>query len=873
MFAPFAVRTPSTNSYLSPPPGYRFRPPWYTRPEFYVPITVIAFLLGGLAIFVSMNVADLKNQAAAYDLNKLEQMESASVILDRNGKIFGQIYVENRQTIPYNEIPRNLVNAVVAVEDARFYQHHGYALSGIVRASLKNLIAGHVRQGASTVTQQLARNSFALKGKTFRRKLIEIFLARRIEDNFNKQKIMELYLNRIYFGGGLYGAEAAARGYFGKPAREMTLQECATLAGLIKSPNRLSPWSDKAGSREARNYALTRMRDLGFIDNAQCSAAQTSELLVGNRQNAQGQNYAVDYIRQQVISAVGWDRAMNEGFRIHTTIDGDLQKVAEESLRTSLDKAEQHSGYDHQTYAEYAARFKQAKSSGTASAQPAPDYLQGAVIGIDNATGGILVLVGGRDFEHNQYDRALQAKRPAGTAMLPFVYATAFEQGMYPGSIVEDSPLDNRAVMIGGMTGILGEWGPESADNRYEGAITARQALAKSKDGAAVRVGMDASVDDVIQLCRTAGIRSTLRPFPATFLGTSEVTLAELALAYTIFPNGGWRPNAPHILERIEEKDGTVWVAQRDSTKQNVIKPETAYEIHSCLVDALESGTGKAARTEFGLKKFPAAGKTGTAYDFTDALFAGYNSKITCAVWAGFDKPQKIYRGAFGRELALPVWVEVMNAAAAHYPPEEMRRPQSLKDVEICWRSGMLATDKCYDTVKGPNGDPVRKRTTYTEVATAEQMPSEPCNIHGEPRPPMVAETSHEEAPRAEAAVDVNTVKPIVLKGPTLLAQNDPYNSMKATVKLDARDTGQVVESAEKVDNREEESAAAETRDQKPEAAARATPVLRAIPVEPEPEETPVEIRRAVPVGPMDEVDQGALLKAVTPSPGQSGDE
>ena len=238
--SPFAVRTPRTSSYLSPPPGYRFRPPWYTRPEFYVPITVTAFILGGLAIFISMNVADLKNQAAVFDLNKLEQMESASVILDRNGKIFGQIYVENRQTIPYAEIPRNLVNAVVAVEDARFYQHHGYALSGIMRASLKNLLAGHVRQGASTITQQLARNSFALKGKTFRRKLIEIFLARRIEDSFDKQKIMELYLNRIYFGGGLYGAEAAARGYFGKPAREMTLEECATLAGLIKSPNRFS---------------------------------------------------------------------------------------------------------------------------------------------------------------------------------------------------------------------------------------------------------------------------------------------------------------------------------------------------------------------------------------------------------------------------------------------------------------------------------------------------------------------------------------------------------------------------------------------------------------------------------------------------------
>jgi 1A family penicillin-binding protein len=873
---PFRVRT-SSNSYLSPPPGYRFRPPWYTRPEFYVPITVLAFILGGFAIYVSMNVADLKSQAAMFDLNKLDQMESASVILDRNGKIFGQIYVENRQTIPYDQIPRDLVNAVVAVEDARFYQHHGYAPWGILRAGLKNLTAGRVRQGASTITQQLARNSFALKGKTFRRKLVEIFLARRIEDNFNKQKIMELYLNRIYFGGGLYGAEAAARGYFGKPAREMTLEECATLAGLIKSPNRLSPWSDKAGSRDARNYALTRMRELGFIDNARCVAAQSSTLVVGNRQNAQGQNYAVDYIRQQVINAVGWDRALNEGFRIHTTIDGDLQKVAEESLRRSLDKAEQHSGYDHQTYAEYAARFKQAKSNGTASAQPAPDYLQGAVVGIDNDTGGILALVGGRDFEHNQYDRALQAKRPAGTAMLPFVYATAFEQGMYPGSLVEDSPLDNRAVMIGGMTGILGEWGPESADNRYEGAMTARQALAKSKNGASVRIGMDAGLDDVLQLCRTAGIRSTLRPYPATLLGSSEVTLMELALAYTIFPNGGWRTSAPHILEKIEEKDGTVWVAQREIKKESVIKPETAYEVHSCLVDALDTGTGKAARTEFGLKKFPAAGKTGTAYDFTDALFAGYDSNVTCAVWAGFDKPQKIYRGAFGRELALPVWVDLMNAAAEHYPPQEIKRPAGLKEVEICSRSGLLATDKCYDTIKGPTGDPVQKRTTYVEIATAAQTPTEPCNVHGESRARIVTEatTQGTEAPRAEPAADLSEVKPIVLKGPTLLAQNDPYNSVKSTAKTDEASADQVAEGAAKSDNEETESARTDARTQKNDAAKQDAekPVLRAIPVEPKPEETPVEIRRALPVGPRDEVDQGALLKAATPSPANSGDQ
>src|SRR5438034_2077227 len=492
------LRPPTT--YLRPPPGYGFRRPWHSRPEFYIPLALIVALGIAFAVYISIMIADLETQAANFDLNKLEQMESASVILDRNGKIFGQIYVENRETVPYDQLPQDLINAVIAVEDAKFYQHHGYDLLGIIRAALKNFTAGHVRQGASTITQQLARNSFSLKEKTYRRKLLEIFLAQRIEDQFGKQKIIELYLNRIYFGGGLYGAEAAARGYFAKSAREMSLAECATLAGLIKSPNRLSPWTDRANSREVRDYALDRMRDLGFISRERCAAARAEQIAIGSRQNAQGQTYAVDYIRQQVIAAVGWDRAMNEGFRIHTTIDVDLQKAAEDSVRAHLESVEQRPEYNHETYSTYAASFRKAKANGKMSDQPAPEYLQGAVIGLDNASGDILVLVGGRDFEHNQYNRALQARRPAGTAMLPFVYAAAFEKGMYPGSLVEDSPLDNRAVMIGGTTGILGEWGPESAENRYEGTMTARQALAKSKNGATVRIGMNAGVDAVLQL-------------------------------------------------------------------------------------------------------------------------------------------------------------------------------------------------------------------------------------------------------------------------------------------------------------------------------------------------------------------------------------
>jgi 1A family penicillin-binding protein len=830
-------------------------------------------LVVALTVYVSSLVADLKAQAKTFDLTKLEQMESASVILDRNGKIFGQIYVENRETVPYDQLPPDLVKGVIAVEDAKFYQHHGYDLFGIIRAALKNLTAGHVRQGASTVTQQLARNSFSLKEKTFRRKLLEIFLAERIEDNFSKQKIMELYLNRIYFGGGLYGAEAASRGYFNKPAREMSLAECATLAGLIKSPNRLSPWTDRSTSRDARDYALDRMRDLRFISGEQYANARAQEIVVGSRQNAQGQTYAVDYIRQQVIAAVGWDRAINEGYRIHTTIDVDLQKAAEDSLRSNLDRIEQHPDYNHQTYAQYAASFRKAKASGKMAEEPPPEYLQGAVIGLDNATGDILALVGGRDFEHNQFDRALQARRPAGTAMLPFVYAAAFEKGMYPGSLVEDSPLDNRAVMIGGTTGILGEWGPESSENRYEGAMTARQALVKSKNGATVRIGMDAGVDSVLQLSTAAGMHSPLRPYPATFLGSSEVTLAELALAYTIFPNGGWRPNVSHILERIEEKDGTlVWDAKRETIRKIVVKPETAYEVHSCLADALESGTGKAAFAEFGLKKIPAAGKTGTAYDFTDALFAGYDSNFTCAVWTGFDKPQKIYRGAFGRELALPVWVDIMNAAAQRYPPREIKRPSNLKQVEICSRSGLLATDKCYDAVKSPTGDTVQRRSTYLEIGTQSQLPSVPCTVHGEPRARLAREFSSGDLPRASLAVDLTGVTPIAIKSPTLLADKDPYNSLKPTLKPEPaprpaaeavanQKTDAVPETSPvKTANVDGGSTGNQTAPSVPE-------IRKAIPVQPE-EQRPVEIRRAIPVQPLDQEEQGErLLKPATPPP------
>ena len=318
--------------------------------------------------------------------------------------------------------------------------------------------------------------------------------------------------------------------------------------------------------------------------------------------------------------------------------------------------------------------------------------------------------------------------------------------------------------------------------------------------------------------------------------------------------------------------------------------------MHSCLVDALQSGTGKAAYTQFGLKKIPAAGKTGTAYDFTDALFAGYDSNFTCAVWAGFDKPQKIYRGAFGRELALPIWVDIMNTAAQSYPPREIKQPSNLKQIEICSRSGQLATDKCYDAVKTDNGDTVQKRTTYMEIATPSQGPTDQCNIHGEPRARLAHEFGSSDLPRAELAVNLSEVTPVAIRSPTLIADKDPYNSVKSTLKPEPivqppTQTAEIQKADGAHNGNEPRAAQVGAIDQNRPSATAAThaaeavtqttqstpeirkaipipPIRKAIPVQPQ-EPQPAEIRRAIPVKPLDQEDaERTLLRSAAQPPG-----
>ncbi len=774
--------------------SYQRRRPFYRRPIFLIPLALLVSV--GLTAFLWLwqEKSDWEDRASAFDYRRLDEMESASVIYDRKGALLGRIFIQNRDKVPLARISPELLRAVVAAEDTRFYQHAGVDYVGIVRAAIANYKAGRTRQGASTLTQQLARNSFPdglpSNDRGYQRKLLEIFVAREIEKRYDKAKILELYLNRVFFGSGFYGVEAAARGYFGKRASDLNLSEAATLAGMLKSPNNLAPWKNRQACLEGRNVVLKRMLELGNITREVHDQTVEQDLFIKNRQQIHQESYALSVVARQVIEQFGRDSAVSDGFRIYTTLDGELQKKAEQALRTQLAAVERREGFEGPSYAEYDQQFRAhqrklaAPDAGEVAPLPAPEYLQGAIVTLDNATGGILTLVGGRDFQHSEYDRALTSQRPPGTAFKPIVYAAAFERGLYPGTVLRDEVFENQKVMIGGTTGILGEWGPERADNKYEGAISARTALVKSKNGATVRLGMMTGLERLIPLAKEAGIESPLRPFPATYLGSSEVTLMELTDAYTLFPNLGVRPEKPFIIDRIESKDGMV-VYQGHTPMKRVLKPTTAYEVHSCLSEVLDRGTAEKTFTELGLKRFPLGGKTGTAYNFTDTWFVGYSSAVTCGVWVGFDKPRTIYRGAFSNEVALPIWVDVMKATFASYKAQDIPEPKGLIKCEVCSASGLLATDKCVETAQnGATGETLERRTTYYEMCTEEQAPKVGCDVHGGGTPAsFVKVIPSTEWPRASLAVNLSARTPVALTGPTVVG-DDPYQSSQAISNL-----------------------------------------------------------------------------------------
>jgi membrane carboxypeptidase/penicillin-binding protein len=759
------------------------------------------FIALNLAVLASIGVYLLHRhfvvKAASFELDDLAKMESSSTIYDRRNHTFGHIYLQNRDPIGIGDMPPNLIKAVIAAEDVRFYEHTGIDFKGISRALLQNLGAGRKAQGGSTITQQLARNTYGLTDRTYYRKVLEIYLSWRIEKSLSKEKILELYLNRIYLGTGLYGVEAAARGYFGKPAKELTTGECATLAGLIKSPNKLSPWSNPAASKAARDVVLRRMLETGVINEAAYNGGINGKMEVQPRTFGVADSYALEMVRQQIVALVGFDRATSEGLRVFTTLDTQTQRTAEIALKKKLDEIERNPGYgNRQTHAQYQTLYKEGEkkaaaqmaASGAAAPVsvanliPAPEYIQGGLIAVDNADGGIIALIGGREFKHNEYNRPMQSRRQTGTAFAPLVFAAGYERGVFPGTLVQDALMDNRLVMIGGLSGVLGEWGVERADNRYEGLMPATFALIKSKNAATVRFGNDTGLENVLAFAKKAGIKSEMRAYPATFLGASEITLAELTLAYTMFPNAGWKPQSTYVVKRIEDREGNILFEAKPPSRVRVTDENTAYQVHNALSENLKWGVAADAVKKYGLRKFPAGAKTGTSYNSTDVLTVGYTTGMTCAVWAGFDKPQSIYRGAFGSDLMLPVWSEVMNVAAEAIKPLEFAKPPGLKRVEICYMSGQLASDRCSEISDSSAGSP-RRRTTYFEYATPSEMPKQICLFHtGGVRP--LAQRANRDAKedgavRAVRAVDLETIPAVTVSAPAVVNSDDPFKSIR----------------------------------------------------------------------------------------------
>lgn len=843
--------------------------PLYLRWWFYTPVLLV--LVAGVVGWVAFVyfTAQFEKKAEGFDLSTMSHMEAASIIYDRKGNELGKIFIQNRHPVSLANVSPMMVKAVIAAEDNKFYSHKGVDYMGVLRAAIANYRRGKISQGASTVTQQVARNSFELRERTYKRKILEMFLAERIEKHFSKDEIMELYLNRVYFGSGFYGVEAASRGYFGKSSKELNVGQCAMLAGLLKNPNGLSPWNNKEGATQTRNVVLRKMKEEGFINRETFDQEVGAPLVVMKRTNPFKVSYAIDYIRQQAIDRLGYDKAMNGGFKIRTTLDMEMQRTAESAMRESLAKVESRTSYDHvtfDTFRKIAKPIEDEINKGNMSIKmPEPKYLQGAVMALENSSGGVLAMVGGRDFKHSEYNRATMARRPAGTAFAPFVFAAAYEKGIFPGEIVEDACMDNRYVMVGGNAGILGEWGVERPDNEYDGPIPTRAALALGKNAATVRVGMRAGLDEVRKVAKDAGISSPMRNYANSFLGSSEMTLEELTLAYTVFPNGGIRPAKPYIIEKITDAEGATIFAEK-SDKVHALSPEAAWQVHVGLEEALRLGTGSAAFANYGLKDMPVAGKTGTAYNFTDTYFFGYNSSVTCGVWVGFDRPTRIFRGAFGKDLALPIWTKVMNEAAKDFPAVAIPRPSTLKPVEICRVSGLLATPKCaiHSVV---NGQQVEEPCTYTEYGTEKELPQVRCDIHGGGIRNYAKVYDQGEWPRPVTAVDLATIRPIAVMSPSLLGFNDVYNSVRPAV---VRFEDVQVQKAIPV-GQEEEAPKATAPDGVPVAAAvnadASTPAADQVATAPAAPTPEPEVRKAEAVTPLDSPVDAPAIQAPTPEP------
>ncbi len=533
-------------------------------------------------------------------------------IVSVEGTVIANRGATGGEALPLEEMSPFIPQAVMAIEDRRFYSHFGIDPLGLARAIVTNVVSGRAVQGGSTLTQQLAKNLFLSPERTVERKVQEVLLAFWLEQKYTKDQILAMYLNRVYFGSNAYGVEAAARRYFNKSARDVNLGEAALLAGLLKAPSRLSPARDPEAAEARAQVVLQAMLEEGYITADEVKTAMSQSPTKAKRYWSGAGQYVADMVRDDVTALIG---QVTEDIVVETTIDMTLEKKAEAALTESL-----------------AAEGAKVNAS------------QAALVSIDG-TGAIRALVGGRDYAESQFNRAVKAKRQPGSAFKPFVYAAAMEIGLRPGSTRNDAPIR------------IGSWTPQNYDEKYRGPVTLSHALAESLNTIAAQLVMEVGPDQVIKLAHRMGIDSDLQNNASIALGTSEVSLLELTAAYAPFMNGGYKAT-PHIVQRILKSDGTVIYENNYLEPPRVLSDQVVSEMNQMLMGVINDGTGKKAR----LKGWEAAGKTGTTQSFRDALFVGYTSNLTTGVWFGNDNGDSMEK-VTGGGLPARAWHDFMSAA------------------------------------------------------------------------------------------------------------------------------------------------------------------------------------------------------------------
>jgi 1A family penicillin-binding protein len=618
------------------------------------------------------------------------QPDQGGRILDRYNRVMGRLETVRRLNVPLTSVPEFVRQAFIATEDRRFYQHDGLDWRGFFRAVLTNVKAGGVREGFSTISMQVARNTFAVRkfpARSLRQKLIELRLSRLIERSLTKQEILELYFNVIYMGNGVYGVEAASRDLFGRSVNQLNLQQAAMLAALPKAPSAYTPRRHPQRALNRRNLVLSLMVKEGYVSANRLAGLQAQPLRIARdeyRPKDPNDSYALDAVRELVDSI----------------IKGGSSDIVELTVRTTLDR-------NAQIAADRAIRRRAAAIQSETGRRA---LVQGAMVAIDPRNGDIRALSGGRSFERGTFNRALDAHRQPGSAFKPFVYAAAMAAGYTPSSEVDDDPID----VIQGRD----IWSPANYNDDYSGRITFRRALIKSANAATVRVSQAVGIPRVIETAKRNGIVSQIPNVPSMALGTLDVTPLELVTAYAPFANGGFRVK-PRLVRSISTADETpIWQDEdiREGNHVAVMDPRDAYQVTSMLQSVVDYGTGKVVR-DYGAKGL-IAGKTGTTNSGTDVWFVGYTPTVVAGFWFGFDTPASISGDASGGRLAAPAWAEFyINGWRETAPPTAWNPPPGMSMRMIDPTTGYLATEWC-----------PAARNEYYKPGTE---PTIQCPIHG----------------------------------------------------------------------------------------------------------------------------------------------